>query len=293
MGNSPEQHISQSPDETIKSTIRELHTAIEKKDILRMADLVVADVFVFGAAAEAISIGRDQFVTDLHSEFERVKEAQLRVLSPEIQVGLCDSGSSAWFLDRFVVNIVEDREIPRQIPIRVTGLLVRGSDWRLAAAFWSVPLRDNDYQYSLLEAGKIKSGVTLKDQVTPEAQPLAQSLAKVMTQPHSMPGLYSTHEDTFVIGSTVDEVFRGVEGKKWVQEIVNLPLKFAVRGGMRGAVTPDDQTAWVAAHIDLSGGFTVPYRFLYIWLREQDGWKIVLSHDAISIDPSNPGFEIP
>jgi hypothetical protein len=105
--------------------------------------------------------------------------------------------------------------------------------------------------------------------------------------------LYATRADAFTIGSTVDEVFHGIEGKNWVQEIVQLPLGFAVRGGIRSAVAPDGRMAWMATHIDLSAGLSVPYRFFYIWLREPDGWKIVVSHDAVRFDPCDPGFEVP
>ena len=185
------------------------------------------------------------------------------------------------------------QEISLSFPIRLTGLVVRDQDWRLAAAYWSIPLRSNDYQYTLLEEGKLQAGVALENQVAPEAQSLAQSLVQVMAQPHLMPELYSTREDAFTIGSTLDEFFLGAEGKNWVQEIVLLPLQFAVRGGIRSAVVPDGCTTWMATHIDLSAGLTVPYRFFYIWLREQDEWKIVVSHDAVSIDPFNPGFDVP
>jgi ketosteroid isomerase-like protein len=288
----PENQVLQSRDETIKAFVRELNIAVEQKDMLHMAELVHADVFVLGAAAEAISIGRNQFMTDLRSQIERINQAQLYLQPPEIQVGLSDSGRSAWFLDRFVVNIVEHQKVPRQIPIRLTGLLTREQEWRLSAAFWSIPLRDNDYQHKSLQNGMITAGVALVEKVAPEAQVLAESIRKVTTESQSMPGMYSTCEDSFTIGSTVDEVFRADEGKNWVQEIVNLPVTFAVRGGIRSAVAPDGQTAWLAAHIDLNAGLTVPYRFFYIWLREHDGWKIVLSHDAVSVDPFNPSIEV-
>jgi len=288
-----EDQVLQSLDETIKAVVRELYVALEHKDMQRMGELVVADVFVFGAAADAVSIGRDQFVTDLRSQFERVKDTELRVQSSEIQVGLCDSGRSAWFFDQIVIDIEGDQEIPHSVPIRLTGLLVRDQDWRLAAVYWSIPLHSNEYQYSLLQDGKIHAGVALEDQVAPEAQSLAQSLVKALAQPHSLPELYATREDAFTIGSTVDEVFLAAEGKNWVQQIVLLPLQFAVRGGIHSAVASDGCTAWMATHIDLTSGLTVPYRFFYVWLREQDEWKIVVSHDAVSIDPSNPGFDVP
>ena len=291
MGHFSADQAIQSLNTTIKAVVRELHGAIEHKDLQRLGELAVADVFVFGAAADAVSIGRDQFITDLRSQFELAKDMKLRVQSSEIQVGLCDSGRSAWFFDQLVIAYEGDNEIAHSIPIRLTGLLVRDQDWQLSAAYWSIPLSSNEYQFSLLQDGKIQPGAALEDQVAPAAQPLAQSLIDVMAQPHTMPELYSTREDAFTIGSTVDEVFLGAEGKDWVQQIALLPLKFAVRGGIHSAVSSDGRTAWMGTHIDLSGGLTVPYRFFYVWLLEQDQWKIVISHDAVSIDPANPGFD--
>jgi ketosteroid isomerase-like protein len=279
--------------EMVKTVVREIHEAIEHKDALRLGELVVPDVFIFGSAAEAVSIGRDQFVSHLCNDFAQTGEAILRVQSPQIEVGLCESGESAWFLDRFVIDVMGGQEIPQGLPVRLTGLLVHEPDWRLAAGYWSIPVRDNDTQHTLLEDGKIRAGLALESQVSNEAQTLAQSLVAVMAEPACMPELYSRREDAYTIGSTVDEVFHAAEGRSWVQEIVQLPLGFAIRGGMRGAVAPDGCTAWMATHVDLSGGLTVPYRFFYVWLHEQNGWKIVISHDGVSIDPFNPGFDIP
>ena len=70
-----EDQVLQSLDEMIKAVVRELYVAIEHKDVQRMGELVLPDVFVFGAAAEAVSIGRDQFVKDLRRQFERVEDA--------------------------------------------------------------------------------------------------------------------------------------------------------------------------------------------------------------------------
>jgi ketosteroid isomerase-like protein len=288
-----ENQIKQSLYETIKNVVQEIYEAVVHKDIQRMSELVVADVFVFGAAADAVSIGRDQFRTDLRSQFEQLKVTELRLQSSEIIVGICDSGRSAWFLDRLVIEIVEDRGTSHSFPVRLTGLLVRDKNWQLAAAYWLIPLRDNEYQYSLLQDGKIQSGVALDYQVAPEAQPLAQSLAEVMANPILMSELYSTRNDSFTIGSTVEEVFLAADGKNWVKEITELPLKFTLRGGVRGRVSADGCTPWMATHMDIVGGITMPYRFFYVWLRELDEWKIVVSHDAVSIEPFNSCFDFP
>jgi ketosteroid isomerase-like protein len=279
--------------DAVQAFIRELHSAIHHKDIPRIGDLIVPDVFILGPGEDAVSVGRDPFLINLQSLFAQLKEEKLNLHTPDLRIGGCSPGSSTWFLDRFEIEVPGGQGFPHNLPIRLTGLLVRDSDWRLEAAFWSIPLRDNDYQYDLMVAGKIPPGIALEDQVAPEARSLAQSIIKVMAQPISMPDLYSTRPDAFTIGSTADEVFVGADGKNFVKEITQLPLKFAIRGGIRGAVSPDGCTAWMVTQVDLTGGITMPYRFFYIWLHEQGGWKIVVSHDAVSIDPSNPGFEVP
>lgn len=282
-----------SPITSIRNFVQEIHTAIENKDTQSLNKLALGGVFVLGAAAQDVSIGKNQCLANLRSYFEQSKDVEFHVQSSMPRVGLCDSRRSAWIADQFVVDIVVNGEITRSIPIRLTGLLVQDQDWRLSATYWSIPLRNNEYQHALLHDGKIQSGFPLDDQVAPKVHLIAQSLAKVMTNPISMSELYSVREDSITIGSTIDEVFLAADGKNWVREITELPLKFALRGGVRGGVSPDGCTAWIATHVDIVGGITMPYRFFYIWLREQDGWKIVVSHDAVSIDPFNSGFDFP
>ena len=279
--------------DTVKAFVRKLHNAVEHKDIKWFGEFSTPDVFVLGSAADAVFNDRTQFLQGLQGLFAKLQDKDLLLHATETRVGICSSGRTAWFLDRFNVDVPGDNDQPSSIPVRLTGLLVRDQDWHLSAASWSIPLRDNDYQYELLAAGKIPPGVAMQNRVSPAAQPLGEIIHKVMAQPSLMPSFYSTYPDTFTIGSTVDEVFFGPEGKNWVGEIVQLPLRFAVRGGIQAAVSPDGCTAWLAANIDLSGGLTVPYRFFYIWLLGQDGWQIVLSHDAVSIDPLDPGFDYP
>lgn len=278
--------------EKIKAIIRQFYLAIERKDTRGLGDLVANDVFVLGSGTKDVSIGRIEFISKLHDQLWQMKD-DLRVKVAQERVGLSASGQSAWFFASFILEIVKDEEISRSIPIRVTGLCSQRKDWLLAAAYWSIPLRSNEYQHSLLQEGKISAGPALGEHFSLEAQPLAQLLSQAVAQPLTMPELYSTCADAITVGSTVDEIFLADAGKNFVGEIVQLPLKFSLRGGIRAAIAPDSRTAWMATNIDLSGGLTTPYRFFYVWQREQDGWKIVLSHDAVVIDAINPGFELP
>lgn len=278
--------------EKVKAIIRQFYSAIVRKDTRGLGDLVANDIFVLGSGAKDVSIGRIEFISKLHDQLWQMKD-DLRVKVTQERVGISDSGRSAWFFASFVLEVVRDEKISRSIPIRVTGLCVQRQDWLLAAAYWSIPLRGNEYQYSLLKEGKISAGVALGEHISLEAQPLAQLLSQAVAQPLTMSELYSTGADAITVGSTVDEILLADAGKNFVGEIVQLPLKFTIRGGIRAALAPDNRTAWMATNIDLSGGLTTPYRFFYVWQREQDGWKIVVSHDAVVIDAQSPGFEVP
>lgn len=283
---------SENNQTAIKAFVQEIHSAIAHKNAQRLGELVVDDVFMFGAAANAVSVGKSQLITEFHSYFEQAKDIKFHIQSSETKMGLSDSGQSAWFFNQFVIGVA-GKEKECDIPIRFTGLLTLDSDWHLAAGYWSIPLRSNEYQYALLQGEKIPFGIALDSQVSPKAQALAQSLTESMQQPSLMPELYSTRDDTFTIGSTVDEVFFATDGKDFVQQITGLPLKFAMRGGVHGKVLADGCTAWMATHMDIVGGITMPYRFFYVWLLEQGEWKIVVSHDAVSVDPFNSGFDFP
>ena len=54
------------------------------------------------------------------------------------------------------------------------------------------------------------------------------------------------------------------------------PLKLTLRAGIRSAFAPDDFKAWMVTYIVIDGPLFVPYRFFYVWLRKQGGWKIIL-----------------
>jgi ketosteroid isomerase-like protein len=268
------------------AVVRDLRAAIRHGDAPRVGELVVADAFVLGAPADAVCTSRPDLVADLRRRFARAKGKDLRVRSSEVLLGVSDSGHSAWFFDRFVVEVVGDHGVLHRVPIRLTGLLVRNGVWRLAAAHWSVPLPSNEYQYALLEAGTLPAGIALQHELGPDAQPLARRLEDALARPRALPALYATRQDAVTIGSAVDEVFLAAAGQEAWRQFVSSPPGFAVRGGLRGAMSPDGGTAWLATHIDITFELTTPYRFFFIWVREQDDWKIVVSHDSVSVDPA-------
>ena len=86
-------------------------------------------------------------------------------------------------------------------------------------------------------------------------------------------------ESHVTIGSVDGEVFLGPAAKRaWTDFVTH--VTFQLRGGVRGAlITPD--AARLATNIGV-GTPPTPYRFFYVWALEDDGWRIALSHDAVS-----------
>jgi hypothetical protein len=109
---------------------------------------------------------------------------------------------------------------------------------------------------------------------------LAAALTGALQEPRLLPELYSTREDHATIGSVIDEVFVGPAGRAAWQEFVGYVSDYTLKGSLRAALTTND-LGWLAANIDI-GQPPTPYRFFYIWLRETDTWRIVISHDAVS-----------
>ena len=92
-----------------------------------------------------------------------------------------------------------------------------------------------------------------------------------------------TIEAHATIGSVTAEIFVAAAGRGAWEEFVQYVSSFTARGPTRAALVAPD-AGWLAAHIDI-GDPSTPYRFFYIWIKEATGWRIAVSHDAVSRDP--------
>ena len=170
------------------------------------------------------------------------------------------------------------------VSIRLTTLLALDNDWRIAAAYWSVPFRTQADQDAVKRLGRLQPGRVLDEAVTDDAAHLVRALRSAIDEPRLLPDLYSTSDNQVTIGSVADEVFVGETGKAAWAEFVQYVTAFVPRGPMRAALAAPD-IGWLAANIDV-GHPSTPYRFFYVWTRESTGWRIVVSHDAVSRIPS-------
>jgi hypothetical protein len=209
------------------------------------------------------------------------------VLAPEAG-GVLDSANavvtdsgSGWVFDQLVVKLGAEGGVDRDLIVRVTALVVNGpTGLRVAAAYWSVPYETQDEQDAVKHAGRLRPGAELPEGVGVGAEALVELLVSALARPSTLPGLYSVGSGAVTIGSVVDEVFEGSTGRAAWQEFVQFVSAFAPRGPIRARLVTAD-LGWVAANIGI-GEPPTPYRFFYVWHREGEDWRIVVSHDGVS-----------
>jgi hypothetical protein len=269
-----------------EDVIDELYEALERRDLAAFPDLVTPEVFVLPGTAESAVEGANGLISDLGRGFNNAASAgvEFRIRSVNRLSHGANSERSAWVFDQVEVDKIRNGMVAATTPVRVTGLFVRGTGWRLEALHWSIPTPSNEEQRRWLRAGKLPAGGVLEHSLSQEVIPLADRLARCLVESSLLPGLYSTRPEAVTIGSTEDEIFFGGAAKEAWEKFVDLGPRLVTRGGTRGARTPDRTAAWLATHIDISFEYTIPYRFFYIWWLEDDKWRVVVSHDSVSMN---------
>jgi len=276
--------------EMAQGTLRSLYEAIEARDLGPLEELLVEDAFALPGTADGGIVGRASVIEDLESRLARGRAAgaglRLRVI--ESHAGASHTGSSAWVFDQIEVVTRLDGRVVGVTPVRVTALLSDEDEWRLRAWYWSVPVESNEEQRALLHEGRLSPSVPLRESLPQPVRELAEMIARGIAGERDMSELVACGEDVVTIGSTVEEIYLGAQVRPAWQRFIALRPRSELRGGMRGSLTPDGSAAWLATHIDITLAVTTPYRLFYIWLLQEQGWRIVLSHNAVPWDGNRP-----
>lgn len=270
-----------------------LYRAVESCDDEQLRRIPRPDAFVLTPTASGVLTSADLVIADIQhwSDVVAAWGATIRLRTESRLAGASASGQAAWVFDHVVAEAIQNGAVLCSVPIRLTALLARDEDWRVAAAYWSVPFETQEEQDLVKHAGELEPGKTLDERIEPGAEPLVDALQGALAQPQLLPALYSTRDDHVTIGSVVEEVFVGDAGQAAWQEFVQYVTESVPRGPMCGALVAPD-VGWLAANIDI-GDPPTPYRFFYVWIREETGWRIVVSHDAVSRSPLDTDTSVP
>jgi ketosteroid isomerase-like protein len=272
--------------DAVRESLDRFYGALMHGDSEGLRSLLTADVFMFSPVADGVFTSADDVIADFDRWVHRLSRRGLRLdlMRESSVIGVSASRAGAWALERLSAAAAsDDGHLLCRTEIRFTALITRQDHWRIAAAYWSVPYPTQAVQDHDKHAGRLQPGIEWAGGVTDQAAPIAADLSRALAEPRLLPGLYSTAAAHVTVGSVVDEVFVGEAGKAAWEQFVGYVTDFEPRGPMAGAMVGDD-LAWLAGNIDV-GSPPTPYRFFYGWTRERAGWRICVSHDAVSRDP--------
>jgi hypothetical protein len=257
-----------------------LYAGAQSGDLARLKTLIADDAYVLTDAADGERRGGEQVAQALMDTFHAgMRAGANRQIKRQRSISASASGRAAWAFEQVELEqVVGGATI--SVSFRFTLLLARADDgWRLAAGHWSSPI-SNEASHALVERGKLPTAVALDDDVAESAAPFVNALGDALADPAIIPSLYSAGDDVRAVGSAADEVFVGSNVRSAWEEFIGYGPKLGWRGG-RVAALVEPEVGWMASHIDITFDKTRPYRFFYIWRREEGGWRVALSHDSL------------
>lgn len=260
-----------------------LYRAVEDGNSSAVRESLTPDAFVLGPEADAVFESADAAATSLTSRLRVISDSDqaIEIRTGHRVIGTADDGSG-WVFDQITVATRDaGGHLLRELSVRVTALVSHGqSGPRVAAAYWSVPYETQAEQDAVKNAGRLQPGNEFRPRVDDAAEPLVGLLVEALADPRQLPELYSSCPEHVSLGSVTDEVFEGAAGRDIWQQFVRHVSVFVPRGPFRAHLIAPG-LGWVAANIGI-GEPPTPYRFFYVWQLEDDGWRIVVSHDGVS-----------
>lgn len=266
----------------MSSLLDSVYQAVAAGELDEFARQLREDVFVCTPEADGVLLSREEVTGAAAEWFSSIRALPggIRLEAETLASGQSPDGNAAWLFDVVSIRVGEHEDV-LPIRVRVTAVLTRTTGaWRVASCYWSLPFGTQAEQDAVKHAGRLDAGMLLPEGVDPPARPLETALVQALEEPRRLPDLYSVSPGHATIGSVVDEVFLGDAGRAAWREFVQYVSSFTLRGPVRAAQVNQD-VAWLAANIDI-GEPPTPYRFFYVWGREDGDWRIVISHDAVA-----------
>jgi hypothetical protein len=274
-----------TPDDIGRLVLDTAYRAFELGDWPTLGSVVRDDGFVMTPASSGVFTSADAVLEDLRTwhAWATAEGATVHVRVEPVVAGASPSGGAVWTFDQVAVERRRDGRLLGSAQVRVTALLAPDPDWTVAAAYWSLPFGTQEEQDAEKMAGRLEPGITFDGTIAADVAALGDALRAALAEPARLPDLYRTDPHHVTIGSVTDEIFVGTAGRAAWQDFVVHVHDFTLRGPVRaGLVAPD--AGWLVANIDI-GAIATPYRFFYVWIRDEGGWRIALQHDAVSRDP--------
>lgn len=272
---------------SLRSSLKDLVGAWLSGDAEALADAVAEDVVVIGTGPQDVFVGR-QALMDGTRRRTPSNGVQADSALPTVRAGLASGGRSGWGW-AFTAPSPGDGTDGL---LRLTVAATRDQDrWQAVHLHISVGLPNEqleDYRQ------RVPSLAPLGDEVSAEAAGLLPLVRDNMGAGRL--SLIADRSDAVVIGTDPGEVFEGgptyrAAFEPMLPQIRQLEqtMRCEFPGGLRGQLTPDGQTGFVAGNVVATFGedSLPPFRLGWIFTRLDGAFRLVCDHHSAAL-PEGP-----
>ena len=220
-------------------------------------------VFAFGVDAHEVAEGRDDVVAQLRKDLGNGGAVTVKFSH------VASAGDVAWIAEELRIG-------NKTFAISAAASVTEGA-WTIGALHWAVPM-PNDMAYRLARSGDLAIPDAIPD--SHDQSQLATTMATAFSSKPAFVEARSTRPDAFNYGSAGERLKGGDIIKKLFARIhAELRLHDVVKVGTLGA-----RGGWGVANIEYTDAdrdgteVTQTFRLLAVWLQEDAGWRIVLTH---------------
>lgn len=242
--------------------VARFHDALTKPDDL--VALFDAGAFAFGADAHDVAEGRDAVIAQLREDIGEVDKVSVKYA----HVG--HDGDVGW--------IAEELKVGGATFVVTAVTALHDNAWTIAALHWAAAM-PNATAYRLAREGELSIPDAIPD--THDDSELAAAMRTAFTSKPSFVAARSTRPEAFNFGSAPGERLKGGEAIRRIFGRIDATLRLhdAVKVEKLG-----ERGGWGVANVDFTDQdkdgteITQTFRVLVALVKEDAGWRIVLSH---------------
>jgi hypothetical protein len=285
------------PEVEVGELVRFVYSTLERGDPDPLKPFIAADVMAFGIAPTDTYAQRDPLIHFLRRQLVSIgfETEVLRIRSGRIDVGIADSGQSAWFWDLPRVEH-EDKEkgtTTTWLP-RVTGHAIKlDGQWVIDAAHVSLGVPD-EWAYAPDAHRKYLPPADVWAERGKDSDELVGLARRVLDDVAVKVDRTSDRSEVVLLGTGPTELFEGGEAFKnlvrpKLAEIKKSVFSYKIDGPVRSRLAPAQSSGWVAATVVLRVGIgkkqqVLPaFRVLWLFAEERGLWNLVSEHQSFAL----------
>lgn len=286
------------PAAEVRELVKFVYTTLETGDPDPLKPIVAPNVMAYGLAPSDTYAASDPLINFLRQELLSIglETEVLRIRSGRIDVGVADSGQSAWFWD--LPRVEHEKKGKSKATTwlaRVTGHAIKSDgQWVIDAVHVSLGVPDERI-YAADAARKYLPPADVLAERGKDSDELVGLARRILDEVVVKVDRTSDRTEVVLLGTGPGELF---EGGKAFKDLVRPQLaglkkksefSYKVDGPIRSRLAPGLGTGWVAANVVLRIGtgkkqqVLPPFRVLWVFAEEKGLWNLVSEHQSLAL----------